>query len=187
MAEVPRKVHFWKDDESVLMLTLLKELNILKYVDGRKTRNGDLFKKVAEQMKEGGFTQTPEQICIRWKHLKKTYYQARKNNSTIGHNQVTCPFGNALEELLGPRPLSQVDHHGVDIGFESPLDTSVQEAGGLDEMEEMATEAADGSEETETDTASRPQTLHLLRPSGRRRHVANIDTVLERIQATWMQ
>ncbi|XP_049900271.1 zinc finger protein with KRAB and SCAN domains 2-like [Epinephelus moara] len=161
MAEAPRNVHFWKYEESALMLTLLKELNILKYMDGRKTRNGDLFKKVAEQMKEGGSTQTPEQIRIRWKQLKKSYYQARKNNSTSGHSRVACPFGEALEELLGPRPLSQVDHHGVDIGFESPLDTSVQEAGGLDEMEEMATEAADGSEETETDTVSRPQTPHL--------------------------
>ncbi|KAL7370896.1 hypothetical protein ABVT39_013704 [Epinephelus coioides] len=104
------------------MLTLLKELNILKYMDRRKTRNGDLFKKVAEQMKEGGFTRTPEQIRIRWKHLKKTYFQARKNNSTGGHNRVACPFGNMLEKLLESRPLSQVDHHGVDIGFESPLD-----------------------------------------------------------------
>lgn len=31
-----------------------------------------------------------------------------------------CPFGDALEELLGQRPSSQANHHGVDIGFESP-------------------------------------------------------------------
>ena len=38
------------------------ELNILKFTDGRKTRNGDLFKKVARKMEEAGFTRTPEQV-----------------------------------------------------------------------------------------------------------------------------
>ncbi|XP_072314095.1 uncharacterized protein [Eucyclogobius newberryi] len=128
MAESLRNGHFWKEDETVLMLTLLKELNILKYMDGRKTRNGDLFKKVAEQLRDGGFTRTTEQIRIRWKHLKKTYFLAQKNKTTSGRGRVVCPFGDALEELLGPRPLSQVDHHhGVDFGLQSALDTSVQD------------------------------------------------------------
>ncbi|XP_059204194.1 MICAL-like protein 1 isoform X2 [Centropristis striata] len=122
--EAPRSAHFWAEDESALMLTLLKERNILKYMDGRKTRNGNLFKKVAEQMREGGFSRTPEQVRIRWKHLKKNYYDARKNNFTSGHNRVACPFGDALEELLGPKPLSQVEHHEEDIGFEGPLDAA---------------------------------------------------------------
>lgn len=50
---------------------------------------------------------------------KKKYYEAKWKNGTSGHNRMACPFGGALEELLGPRPLSQVDNHGVDVGFES--------------------------------------------------------------------
>lgn len=85
------------------MLTLLKELNILKCIDGRKTRNGNLFKRVSEQMREGIFVRTAEQIRIRWKLLKKMYYDSKKNNGTGGHNQVTCLFGEVLEEPLGSR------------------------------------------------------------------------------------
>lgn len=37
------------------MLTLLKELNIFKCMDGMKTRNGDLFKRVSDEMKKGSW------------------------------------------------------------------------------------------------------------------------------------
>uniref|UniRef100_H2S9Z7 N-terminal EF-hand calcium binding protein 2 n=1 Tax=Takifugu rubripes TaxID=31033 RepID=H2S9Z7_TAKRU len=116
MAEAPRYAHFWKEDETALMLAQLKELNILKYMDGRKTRNGDLFKKVAQQLRDAGFARTADQVRIRWKHLKRGFYQSRKNKGTSGRNTV------ALEELLGPRPSSQVNHDGEDTGFDSPLD-----------------------------------------------------------------
>ena len=62
------------------MLHQLQELNILKFMDGRKTRNGDLFKKVAQKMKEAGFTRTPEQVRVRWKNLRKAYHGAKRNN-----------------------------------------------------------------------------------------------------------
>lgn len=115
MAEAPRYAHFWKEDETALMLAQLKELNILKYMDGRKTRNGDLFKKVAQQLRDAGFARSADQVRIRWKHLKSGFYQSRKNKGTSGRNTV------ALEELLGPRPSSQVNHDGEDTGFDSPL------------------------------------------------------------------
>lgn len=120
MAEAPRLAHIWKEDETALMLARLKALNILKYMDGRKTRNGDLFKKVAEQLKEAGFARTADQVRIRWKHLKSSYYQSRKNKKN-GRKTVACLFGDALEELLGPRPSSLVRHDGEDTGFDSPL------------------------------------------------------------------
>lgn len=121
MAKSTGKNHFWTDEETDFMLNQLKELNILKYMDGRKTRNADLFKKVAEQMDEGGFKRTPEQIRVRWKHVKQAYYNARKQNSTSGHSAVSCPHSDILEELLGRRPLSQAVEHGVDIGFGTPV------------------------------------------------------------------
>ena len=34
--------HFWTDEETRFMLTQVQELNILKFMDGRKTRNADL-------------------------------------------------------------------------------------------------------------------------------------------------
>ncbi|XP_056135260.1 uncharacterized protein LOC130111976 [Lampris incognitus] len=118
------RVHFWTDEETEYMLTQLKELNILKYMDGRKTRNGDLFKKVAEHMVGAGFKRTPEQVRVRWKHLKQAHYNAKKSNSTSGHSPVSCPFLEILEELLGRRPLSQAVQHGVDVGLSTPVSDS---------------------------------------------------------------
>lgn len=57
--------HFWKDDETELMLTLLKELHILKCIDVRRTRNGELFKRVSDEMREGGFLRYAEQMRVK--------------------------------------------------------------------------------------------------------------------------
>jgi len=73
MMETARSsTHFWTDEQTQFMLNQLKELNILKFMDGRKTRNGELFKKVARKMEEAGFPRTPEQVRIRWKNVCQT-------------------------------------------------------------------------------------------------------------------
>ncbi|KAL2090562.1 hypothetical protein ACEWY4_012825 [Coilia grayii] len=107
--------HFWTDEETRFMLTQLKELNILKFMDGRKTRNGDLFKKIAQRMLECGFPRTPEQVRVRWKNLKKAYFAAKRNNAISGQGRTSCPFFKRLDKLLGSRPQSLADH-GVDSG-----------------------------------------------------------------------
>lgn len=53
-----KSLHFWTDAETEYMLGQLKELNILKYMDGWKTRNGVLFRKVADQLEGAGFKDT---------------------------------------------------------------------------------------------------------------------------------
>ncbi|KAG5266958.1 hypothetical protein AALO_G00238200 [Alosa alosa] len=111
----PPPVHFWSDAETEFMLCQLKALNILKYMDGRKTRNGNLFRKVAEHMEDAGFQRTSEQIRVRWKNVKKAYYNTRKKNQTSGNSSVSCPYSNILKELLGRRPLSKTAENGVDI------------------------------------------------------------------------
>ena len=40
--------HFQTDEETRFMLTQVQELNIFKFMDGRKMRNADLFKKIAK-------------------------------------------------------------------------------------------------------------------------------------------
>lgn len=37
--------HFWTDKEFNMMLSLLKEMNILKCMDRRKMKNGDLYQR----------------------------------------------------------------------------------------------------------------------------------------------
>ncbi|KAL2093369.1 hypothetical protein ACEWY4_010681 [Coilia grayii] len=108
--------HFWTDEETRLMITQLKELNILKFMDGRKRRNGELFKKIAQRMLQDGFPRTPEQVRVRWKNVKQAYFAFKRNNGINGQGRTSCPFFDLLEELFGSRPLSLAKHHGVDSG-----------------------------------------------------------------------
>lgn len=95
----------------------MHEMNILKYLDGRKHRNADVFQKVSTKLAEAGFQRTVEQIRCRWKAL---YYKTKKHNNTSGSDPQRCPFYDEWEKLLGHRPLSSIDENAVDIGFEDP-------------------------------------------------------------------
>ncbi|KAM4570048.1 uncharacterized protein PAE49_009294 [Odontesthes bonariensis] len=117
--------HFWSEEQTRFMLTQLKELNIFKFMDGRKTKNRDIFKKVAQKLEEVGFPRTPKQVLIRWKNLKKAYTVAKRDNETSGYERILCPFYDLLDEILGSRPRSPAGHHGrySDIATETEMKT----------------------------------------------------------------
>ncbi|XP_061601344.1 zinc finger and SCAN domain-containing protein 29-like [Cololabis saira] len=123
-------VHDWTDEETRFMLQQIQELNILKCMDGRKTRNADPFKKIQKEMADAGFTRTPGQIKMRWKHVRKAYIGAKQNKPTSGHDPVSCPYYDILDELLGSRPLFQAQQHGVDVGFQTFNQEAATEMGG---------------------------------------------------------
>lgn len=99
------------------LIKTLKEFQILKYMDGRKTRNGDLFKKVSVELEKSKFIRSAEQVRVRWKALKTAYYKAKRANDISGHDPQTSPFYAEMDELLGHWPLSTVEDRGVDVGF----------------------------------------------------------------------
>ncbi|KAF7230362.1 myb/SANT-like DNA-binding domain-containing protein 7 [Nothobranchius furzeri] len=189
-----RSQHFWTDEETEFMLNQLKELNIFKFMDGRKTRNGELFKTVQEQMASAGYTRTPEQIRVRWKHVKHAFLNARKNNSTSVHAPVTSSFSAALEELLEHRSMTQAGEHGVDVGF-APVSESTSERDLVDGTMEEATPSSSGSSEQKrpTSPALQHRTSTPARRSGRRgqRRVApEVGEFLDRLedmQKGWME
>lgn len=111
-----KSLHFWTDEETEYMLGQLKELNILKYMDAMAS----CFEKWPTSWKVRDF-RTPEQIRVRWKHLKQAYYSAKKKNDTDDNGPAACPFFSTLEELLGCRPLPVGTEDGVDIGFTPPV------------------------------------------------------------------
>ncbi|XP_056452660.1 uncharacterized protein LOC130387538 [Gadus chalcogrammus] len=119
--------HFWSDEESRFMLNQVKDLNILKFMDGRKTRNGYLFKRMSTRMAEAGFIRTPEQIRIKWKNIRQAYNNAKQNNSS-GQERVSCPFYSILDDLLGKRTLSNsAGQQGLDVGFEAANQVKITE------------------------------------------------------------
>ncbi|XP_054629015.1 uncharacterized protein LOC129179603 isoform X1 [Dunckerocampus dactyliophorus] len=201
-SEGARGTHFWGEEEAVFLLQQLKELNILKCLDGRKTRNGEVFKKVAKKMENAGFIRTPEQIRVKWKRMKRIYFITKKDSKRSGHNSVSCPHYELLEDLLGGRTLSQTLAHGLDVGFGASVSASVPEDQGepTDDPEKHPDEGAavkmEGTAETEErETASAPVSKTSTRTGtfamfgerqrhrGRRSDVERFTSSMERLQA----
>jgi hypothetical protein len=82
--------HFWSENKILFMLNIIKEMDILKFLDGHKHRNGDVFNKVSAKMREGGFVRTVEQMSFCWKALKQGFFKARKRNNSSESNPVKC-------------------------------------------------------------------------------------------------
>lgn len=78
-------------------------------------------------MVEAGFPRTPEQIRIRWKNVKKAFFQAKRDSGASGRGRTTCPLYDVLDDLLGSRPLPLGEHNGVDSGVRLPttMDTTM--------------------------------------------------------------
>lgn len=73
-------IHFWIIKETRLMLSQLKELNILKYADGGKIRDGGLF------------ISTTVMVCgivgqLETSHTNSTINQLHSRTFTLGQRQ----------------------------------------------------------------------------------------------------
>ncbi len=55
MAHNRRSLHFWKDDETEFLLCYMKETDIIIDLDGRKQPKSDLFKFVADKLRDTSF------------------------------------------------------------------------------------------------------------------------------------
>ncbi|XP_073678306.1 uncharacterized protein [Garra rufa] len=119
-----KRAHFWTERETNIMLTILEEMDIMKCLDGRKNRNGEIFKRVAERMGEEGYMRSTEQVRTRWKVLKTTYYRAKKQNNTSGSNPSSFQYFKTMHDILGHRPMSNISENGVDIGFDRDEDAA---------------------------------------------------------------
>ncbi|XP_061880718.1 zinc finger protein with KRAB and SCAN domains 2-like isoform X1 [Entelurus aequoreus] len=112
MAQVgPRGTH-WGEDETVFLIQQLKDFNILRCLDGRKHRNGEVFTKVARELENAGFCRTPEQIRVKWKRMKQLYVKAKKDDA-----DAACPYFHLFDDLLGRQSQSPSPAYGLDVGF----------------------------------------------------------------------
>ncbi len=62
MANIGRRTHFWRDQETNLMLKEMKNLNILHLTNRQRHRNGDMLNKVSSKLVKTSFTQNVRQI-----------------------------------------------------------------------------------------------------------------------------
>ncbi|XP_051502088.1 ankyrin repeat domain-containing protein 23-like isoform X1 [Myxocyprinus asiaticus] len=191
-----KSLYFWSDEETAFMLLQLKELGILKYIDGRKTRNGELFRNVAKKLEKAGFIRSPEQIRVRWKHLKQSYYRAKKMNGASGYNPVITPHAEILTELLGHRALAIAAVNVVDnSSLLCSASESIQECTKLDGSSEepasVEVKCDTVSEDSSPEKASTPPP-RVNRPAEwrrRKRQTADMERFFERMlqmQNSWV-
>ncbi|XP_051579612.1 fibronectin type 3 and ankyrin repeat domains 1 protein-like isoform X1 [Myxocyprinus asiaticus] len=191
-----KSLYFWSDEETAFMLLQLKELDILKYIDGRKTRNGELFRKVAKKLEKAGFIRSPEQIRVRWKHLKQSYYRSKKMNGRSGFNPVITPHAEILTELLGHRALSiaavnSVDSSSLSCSASASMQESMKPDGISEEPALIEVKCESVSEDSPPEKASTPPPRGYGPAAGRRkiRQTADMERFFERMrqmQNSWM-
>lgn len=60
LAQNGQSWHFWKDEDTEFFSRRLKEVDIMRRLDRRKCRTGDLFKAVADKLTDAGFVRMAE-------------------------------------------------------------------------------------------------------------------------------
>lgn len=99
----PRVV--WTEAETLYLLKVFKEHNVVELLEGKKYRQNGIFEIVHDKMVEAGFQRSTEQVITKWKSLKVAYYSARKHNKDDGY--LSIPYGQTLHDLLGHRTPSK--------------------------------------------------------------------------------
>ncbi|KAJ0032583.1 hypothetical protein NQD34_002664 [Periophthalmus magnuspinnatus] len=97
---VMKKQHYWDVEETEIFLQILKELDIKACLDGRKVRNGGVFRMAQRRMAAAGFDRTAEQLRVRWKFLKKCYYKSQQGPSNEAKIQGWLRYEKAMVSIL---------------------------------------------------------------------------------------
>ncbi|CAN9500741.1 unnamed protein product [Ophioblennius macclurei] len=78
----------WDARETEVFLEILKNLDMSKCRDGRKVRNHKVFAVAYRRMLAAGYHRTVDQLKIRWKLLKSTYYKSKRNPDSPDLNKI---------------------------------------------------------------------------------------------------
>lgn len=111
----------WTDAETRTFLELITEKNILSIIDGKKHRHIEIFQMLVPEMQEKNYAKTAEQMKLKLKKLKATYFKCKRDNNVSGAAPSTCPFYNELDLLYGSRPsiLASSSSNSSEIGIDT--------------------------------------------------------------------
>jgi len=71
--KMENKRDIWSYDETLILINILKEKNILMVMDNKRFRIAEIFKSVEKDMKNKGYCRSATQIHIKFKALKRKY------------------------------------------------------------------------------------------------------------------
>ena len=132
----------WSWEETFKLISLWSEDNIQEQLEGCR-RNSSVFRKIADGLREAGFSRTLEQCREKIKKLKTEYKKIRDKRETTGQGRYPeWEYFDAINEVLGPKHSTEPP-----VLVESFSESqNVNDIGSDDETQGMSGEAV--SEET---------------------------------------
>ncbi|XP_078487367.1 uncharacterized protein LOC100177023 isoform X2 [Ciona intestinalis] len=157
------RVGSWSNEETMLLIDLIQEKNIIEKIDGRQGRNQQYYKVIAEEFAQRHLKKNWKQVSIKWKNLKAQYYNILKSESKSTAEAAEWPFFVKLNELLPCRPRTKAAK-----GKSITVDTMVQQWGLFTEQEGIGSqEFVDTESVNEAETSSATSTEEEAPPQPR--------------------
>ncbi|XP_078463791.1 uncharacterized protein LOC144728313 isoform X3 [Lampetra planeri] len=120
----------WTHEETLALLSILKQMNVGGAMDARNQRNTPFFLRVMELLRQRGIAcWTLTQVRVRWKNLKARYLMARRARERGGGGGGGIGGGGArdrgkgafayfkeINEIIGGRPCMAITREGDGAG-----------------------------------------------------------------------
>nr|XP_032818264.1 uncharacterized protein LOC116947023 isoform X1 [Petromyzon marinus]XP_032818265.1 uncharacterized protein LOC116947023 isoform X1 [Petromyzon marinus]XP_032818266.1 uncharacterized protein LOC116947023 isoform X1 [Petromyzon marinus]XP_032818267.1 uncharacterized protein LOC116947023 isoform X1 [Petromyzon marinus]XP_032818268.1 uncharacterized protein LOC116947023 isoform X1 [Petromyzon marinus]XP_032818270.1 uncharacterized protein LOC116947023 isoform X1 [Petromyzon marinus]XP_03281827 len=122
----------WTHEETLALLSILKQMNVGGAMDARNQRNTPFFLRVMELLRQRGIAcWTLTQVRVRWKNLKARYLMARRARERGGgggggiggagggvrdRGKGAFAYFKEINEIIGGRPCVAVTREGHRAG-----------------------------------------------------------------------
>ncbi|KAJ0065399.1 hypothetical protein NL108_009546 [Boleophthalmus pectinirostris] len=93
----------WRESEVSEFINIWGDLCILDKLE-KCYRNRAFFEMTAKEMVERGYRRSWLQCQRKIKSLRAKYKEPKVSNKRRGHERVTCPFYEELDQILGDKP-----------------------------------------------------------------------------------
>ena len=96
----------WSEVEIKSLISIWGDKKTQEELEG-SIRNKNIYKKIANEMEEQGYSRDWEQCKAKIKNLKTEYKAVKDNNGKTGRGWKTFNFFKQMDEVLGHRPASR--------------------------------------------------------------------------------
>lgn len=96
------KANKWDKKETLLLLN--KCMTYKEKFQNPKLQKKDIFKRISDEMKQGGCHCTAEQCTNRMKTLLTKYKEVKDYNNTSGNDRKNWEYYEAVRDYVGDRP-----------------------------------------------------------------------------------
>ncbi|MGH0142544.1 UNVERIFIED_CONTAM: hypothetical protein FKN15_019723 [Acipenser sinensis] len=105
----------WSDEETRVLISIIREEDVMRQLDRPKLRNSFVYQKVVDALSSQGIERTIPQTRDKFKKLKQSYLQERARRSRSGEGgRAQFRFWEEMDCLLGQRPVASVKARLID-------------------------------------------------------------------------